>query len=792
MRHISKPPGVCLLFPLLLSLTLVCSSSAQINPDLLRRPWKARWIACPDAPRREFGVFHFRKSFDLEKVPERFVIHASGDNRYELYVNGTRVLSGPARGDLNHWRFESLDIAPHLRRGKNALAAVAWNYAEHAPMAQISYETGFLLQGDSAAESVVNTDKSWRTLRNSSIELIPIDPVGVLAYFVSGPGEIVHGERYPWGWEARDFDDSGWQSAATLPQAGPRGAQDSHSRWMLVPRNIPLMEEKEDRLGRVARSNGITASAEFLHGRAPLTVPPRTRASLLLDRTHLTTAYPEVVVSAGRGAEITLTYAEALKRGHEKGHRDEIEGKEIVGFSDRFFPDGGRQRLFRPLWWRTYRYVQVDVQTRDEPLVIEDLRGLFTAYPFALRARFESDDPVLAKIWEVGWRTLRLSAHETFTDSPYYEQLQYVGDTRIESLIAVYMSGDDRLMKNAIELMNESRTPDGLTQSRYPSFLPQYIPPYSLIWVGMLRDLWWYRGDQDFLRQYLPGMRGVLHWFESRLSPSGLLGRLEWWNFVDWSKEFQNGVPPEEPDGQSSILSLQFVAALQEAADLEEAIGSREHAQHYRALAARIAEAVRKTCWDSSRGLIADTPSRRHFSQHANILAVLTDAIPPEEQLSVMKTVLSDSSLTQCTYYFRYYLFRAMKRTGLGDDYIKQLEPWRVMLSLGLTTWAENPEPTRSDCHAWSAHPNFDLLATVAGIEPAAPGFVEVAIRPHLGPLKQVRATLPHPQGEIVVDFARKGDGVVAEVTLPGTLSGWFFWADKKVTLRPGKQRVEF
>ncbi|MGD0921915.1 MAG: glycoside hydrolase, partial [Terriglobia bacterium] len=99
----------------------------SINPALLGQSWKAQWISHPDGPRREFGVFHFRKTFTLSGAPERFVIHASGDNRYELFVNGRRVLAGPARGDLYHWRFETLDIAPHLRAGKNVLAAVVWN-----------------------------------------------------------------------------------------------------------------------------------------------------------------------------------------------------------------------------------------------------------------------------------------------------------------------------------------------------------------------------------------------------------------------------------------------------------------------------------------------------------------------------------------------------------------------------------------------------------------------------------------------------------------------------------------
>jgi len=156
-----------------------------------------------------------------------------------------------------------------------------------------------------------------------------------------------------------------------------------------------------------------------------------------------------------------------------------------------------------------------------------------------------------------------------------------------------------------------------------------------------------------------------------------------------------------------------------------------------------------------------------------------------------MKTVLSDPSLTQATYYFRFYLFRAMKKAGLGDEYAAQLGPWRHMLALGLTTWAETPEPTRSDCHAWSAHPNFDLLATVAGIESAAPGFREVAIQPHLGPLTQLKATLPHPAGDIAVSYQRKAQALAADIILPGKLSGWFYWNGKKVALHAGEQHLD-
>ena len=114
----------------------------SINPKLLTGRWAASWIRHAGAPGRDMGVFLFRKTFDLPAAPGRFVVHASADQRYELFVNGARVATGPARGDLDHWRFETVDIASHLHGGRNVIAAIVWNFGIQAPMAQISHETG--------------------------------------------------------------------------------------------------------------------------------------------------------------------------------------------------------------------------------------------------------------------------------------------------------------------------------------------------------------------------------------------------------------------------------------------------------------------------------------------------------------------------------------------------------------------------------------------------------------------------------------------------------------------------
>jgi hypothetical protein len=146
--------------------------------------------------------------------------------------------------------------------------------------------------------------------------------------------------------------------------------------------------------------------------------------------------------------------------------------------------------------------------------------------------------------------------------------------------------------------------------------------------------------------------------------------------------------------------------------------------------------------------------------------------------------------MTLATYYFRFYLARGLEQAGMGDRYLELLGPWRDMVSLGLTTWAESPEPSRSDSHAWSAHPNFDLLRIVAGIQPRQPGFAAVHLEPHLGSLRHVEAGLPTPKGMIEVSYARAGDRLAADVTLPEGVSGELVWNDQIVDLRPGQQRL--
>ena len=216
-------------------------------------------------------------------------------------------------------------------------------------------------------------------------------------------------------------------------------------------------------------------------------------------------------------------------------------------------------------------------------------------------------------------------------------------------------------------------------------------------------------------------------------------------------------------------------------------------AVEYRNLADKIKNAVFSTCFDSNKGLIADSPEKNTFSQHANILAILTNTFPKTtNKAKIVSAILNDKDLAQCTLYFKFYLFEALQKAGQADQFIAALVPWEKMVDSGLSTFAETPDPTRSDCHAWSASPVYYFLSLVSGIQPASPGFKTVRIEPSFGSLKKIDATVPHKLGSIRVKLQKDDkNSLHGEVTLPIHLGGVFIWNGVQKQLEGGINNID-
>ncbi len=798
-----------LLVVLLASATAALASVKTAAPSDEILGARGQYRSCFVSPKSdEAGVYIFRKTFELKSAPKEFAINIAADNRYELYVNGKYVCRGSAAGGILNWYFDTVDIAPFLRAGKNAVCARVAYMGDFRPNAWETAGAALWIQSNAQEHSFIDTiDPGWKIVKDESVSFSK----GVM-YAVAA--ENYDASKLARGWKDADFDDSKWEGARPNGRpSNPRHYGEIHKR-LLVPRDIPMLEETPVRLKSVRKISGLAADPAkvgFIRGEE-FEIPAKTSCEILLDAGCLTNAFTRLSLRGGRGAKISALYCESLaKPGADgkisiagKGDRGEIEGKKPVSpLADTYLADGS-EASFESFDFRTFRYVLLKINTAEEPLVLRDFSGVFTGYPLAEKAKFESPDPSHAKIWEVGWRTQRLCANDRFFDCPFYERLMYVGDTRIQALTALYVSGDSALMRRAINLFNLSRRSDGLTFARAPSRIPQFIPPFSLYWIGMLRDYYMHVGDAEFVRQNLGGVEAVLNWYLGKIDPkTGMLAPdLPYWNFVDWVVDWKMGVPPESAQSGSAIVSLHLAIALRDASFLMRSCGKSRNTLYYNRIANNICRNVYKRCWNPERGLLRDAEGVEKYSQHANIFGILSGAIPPGERAGVLERIAREAKssyaphapddVMEATFYFKFYLFRAMKMLGKGDMFLDSLDPWREMIDVGLTTFAENPEPTRSDCHAWSASPLYEFFATVCGITPASPGFGGVKVAPALGKLGCARAKMPHPKGEISVDFKRVGrDGISAKIILPKGVLGEFVWNGKSYGLSGGENSFE-
>jgi hypothetical protein len=554
------------------------------------------------------------------------------------------------------------------------------------------------------------------------------------------------------------------------------------------------MERTVQRIAAARKVEGMPVPAGFPAQRNPFTVPAHTTATFILDQTFLTNALVTLEMSGGKNATISLTYAEALfnyrGRHRYKTNRDSVDGKVFLGRKDSIICDGSANQVFNSMTWRTYRYIRLRVNTANEPLAINDLYGTFTAYPFQRNAKLITGKPEIGQMLDIGWRTARLCAAETYMDCPYYEQLQYIGDSRIQALVSYYNSGDDRLARNAISQMEHSQLSEGITLSRHPSYSPQIISTFSLWYIAMIHDYWMYRPDSSFVKEKMNSIRNVLNFFSKYEQADGSLKDTPYWTFVDWvdTPGWHSGMPPTGKTGGSAILDLQLLMAYQQAAALEAKLGMPVFAVLYRSKAARLKATIRQKYWDVAKQLYSDNEDKSTYSQHTNSLAVLTGAAEGVTATGICRKLLNDSTLTRATIYFKYYLHQAMIKGGLGDGYWNWLDQWRTDMRTGLTTWAEisDLENVRSDCHAWGASPNIEFYRTLLGIDSDSPGFGRVKIEPHLGTLTEVSGEIPHPNGTLAASYHQQGGKWKIKITLPEKTSGVLVWRGKNYLVKTG------
>ncbi len=769
-----------------------------------RGKWDAHWISCQEGfnPSQPL-IATYRLKFTISE-PMEVVVHVTADERYRLRLDGQVVARGSERGDADNWYYESFKL--QLPPGTHVLAATVWSFRDRAPYAQMTVGHGFLLGVE---------DKNYRSILGTGFA--PWE-VSVWKGFSFNPrhGAFAVGDRIVLDANKQDLsvergEGPNWVAAIKAETAVRWDANDVGPRHRLRAATLPPMWKAEWHAAKVRHVSLLQPNyptvpifekdnlrewvAKFQQGLngGGVIIPPNTNLRVIIDLDLYACVYPRLRLHGGAGARIKVGFLEGLfeKAGPwEKGNRNEIEGKwmramwtDQPALHDTLILNGAVTE-FEPLWWNAGRYVEVVIENLHESLYINEFKFIESRYPLTPGSvPFASANNELNKIQQLGIRTLMMCSHETFMDCPYFEQLQYIGDTRIQALVTMILAEDDRLVRKALQMLDWSRTPNtGFTQSRYPSNSRQIIPPFGLWLVGMVYDYGLWRGDRAFLKSLLPGCRSVIDAFEMNVVTEGehrgWVAAPEGWNFVDWVQDWKTGVPPGgEPGELNTALNLQVLLAMQWYGDLCRWLGFTDPYQSRRDELRQVVKPY----------LEKDGPKETTSSLHTLCLAALDRELIKSVKPNRLDRDLSGRQVP--TIYFMHYLFEALAAKGRADDIVRYLNPiWTDQLRMGMTTLVEKPEPSRSDCHAWSAHPVYHLVANVAGLRPKSFGGEEFLLDPQIPFDDEVLVYAYSKFGKIQVKIARSGNEYILDVEKPYEVK--LFWRKTERQLTHGPQQI--
>lgn len=719
---------------------LASIGAAMLFPAPAASGWA--WIPGDQLAAKEDLHVYFRREFEVTGPISGAEIKVSADSRYVLYLNGRKLGRGPLKGDLRHYSYEQYDLKPYLRSGRNVIAA----HVHHGTglMSEMHcgrgafWCSGSIRIGQRAVD--VSTPGEWKCTAHTGWQTSSGKRTGYLAHLVNfdaGPD--------PQGWMQPGFEDSGWQTPEALDS----------EMWSLVPRDLPQMSEEPVRPVRVTEASSV-AGAEALCKGQPLVLRPGvdSEASFVLDFGRELTGTVRFEVEGPAGAVLELMYAE-----HPGSY---------IGGADRYTLRAGRQ-LFETYHYQGFRYLRVTASQLKAPVRIRSLVTVFTSYPLQPHGSFACSDPLLNQIWQVGCHSLRCCLHETYEDCPGYEQLQYWGDARVETMVQMAAFGDSRPFARGLRALSWSRQPDGITFSRYPCTEKQIIPTFSLIWILSLEDYQLWTGDRRLVNELWPTAEGILSWFDSHVGDSGVLEDVPHWIFIDWS----GGLGRPAAGGASSALNAFYYGALRAAARLCDSGGQVQKAAEYRERARQLLRSFEAAFWSGERRAyvdeLRDGKQGEGVSQHSQALALLFEMAPRERRQALVQQMMRQD-ITQATPYFMFYVLRALDQSGRYDLALEQMKRWKVMLDAGATTWLETWGNKRSWCHAWSSAPTYELSTRVLGIRPAGAGFSKAIIEPQTSGLQWAKGAVPTPHGPISVEWRIKSGRMHLEYSAPAEI----------------------
>ncbi len=477
----------------------------------------------------------------------------------------------------------------------------------------------------------------------------------------------------------------------------------------------------------------------------------------------------QIEYEASEGCIIDVGTAQDLK--DDRPHYNKAL---LVLSGDRQFTASGpgRMETFFP---RGSRFFQIAVTRNTGFFRLKSFRIGTQAYPHKLVGSFRCSDPVFNKLWEAGWRTLRLCSEDVYTDTSWRERTLYGGDALPEFATAAVTSGDTALIERCIEIFIESTSDDnGWQQSMAPmerTRAPLYEYPIlcflTLEWVSRLKN------DRALAQRGYSTYKGLLERTLQERTEDGLFRSFAP-PFIDHCLSFRSGL--------AGPLQAVMAEAFRALARLSKLLGKADEADRWEKIADETEAALKKVFWNPETGGFHlakdDEQSPDAFHPIAGYWPEFFGCASGEQATSQAKlyekafsTETSPEEETFGSPYSCFFFLGALYRHGnvdLAERFIRR--NWGYMLEDGFDTIWEHFDPNKSMTHAWSTAPNFYLSTRALGVRlgmPEKDPLNIILIAPESESLDWAEGVVPHPLGPVGVRWSLEDNHLNISVTPP-------------------------
>lgn len=673
------------------------------------------------------GIFEFTNSFELKEQTELTAeIYAS--TRYILYLNDEYVCEGPCRGSADIRYFDTVTISK-AKSGLNTVKLVVMHLTKaYSFSSVIKSNRPEIMLHLNTSEVNDDFDKNWVCVKKEN-HLLHYPPRELCFPYVP------------------PFEEKYTDEVNTLCEPEIIFSTDT-------------LDNTLDGCGKVLLYDMLPRPIPMIYPGAsvPFTVVKRGNDFIEFDTGKYVTAKPEFVFEGT--SDIKIIYAECYSKNGKKGKRDDMSG-ELSGPYD-IVHTGEGICGFAPFWYRAFRFIRIEGKNIDN--IFKSINARLFHYPLKIEGSFSCSDEALTKIYDISVNTLLCCMSEIFVDCPHFEQQQYLMDSTIEANVLMHLSGDVRLVKKCISEFAASQQPNGLLLANYPSGGKQIIPGFSFFFVHLLEDYLNFSHDTLFAKSHISAIDKIFTYFDREISQNGLIKKSKYWDFVDWVPDWYYGIPTLQADEPITVYNIYYAAALKAAIRICQRCGRLGLADDYNIRYEKLKDEINSKCFDAQRGIYTDGTITKTYSVHTIIWALLAELKSGGEAKALMEH-LDDKDLNKTTFSMNFYLFQALKKCGKENKLYDYLIGWKKMCELHCTTWCENPDNPRSECHGWSSAPVTAFATITLGVNQAFED--EIIIAPKTGSLTWAKGSVPTRHGKIDVRWEIQENKFTIYVSAP-------------------------